>query len=108
MDNPIDTGEGEMTREVADSTYDPELLYENIELGQYLQSLINSMHDEYKVVIVLREQLGYSYEEIASQLNLPLGTVKSRINRARQYLQKKIKADREQYPKINCLIGERK
>jgi len=108
LDNPIDTGESEMTREVADSTYDPEILYENSELGQYLQSLINGMHDEYKIVIILREQMGYSYEEIAQQLDLPLGTVKSRINRARQYLQKKIKEDREQYPKIHCLIGERK
>lgn len=108
LDNPIDTGESEMQREVADSTYDPEILYENTELGQYLQALINSMNDEYKIVIVLREQLGYSYEEIAQQLELPLGTVKSRINRARQYLQKKIRADREQYPEIRGLFRERR
>lgn len=108
LDNPIDTGESEMQREVADSTYDPELLYENTELGQYLQALINSMNDEYKIVIVLREQMGYSYEEIAQQLELPLGTVKSRINRARQYLQKKIRADREQYPEIRGLFRERR
>ena len=108
LDNPIDTGESEMQREVADSTYDPEILYENTELGQYLQALINSMNDEYKIVIVLREQMGYSYEEIAQQLELPLGTVKSRINRARQYLQKKIRADREQYPEIRGLFRERR
>ncbi len=108
LDNPIDTGEGEISREVADNTYDPETLYENTELGQYLQSLINGMNDEYKLVIILREQMGYSYDEIAATLDLPLGTVKSRINRARLYLQKKITTDREQYPYIDGLIAKRR
>ena len=48
--------------------------------------LIQSLPPHYRVVVVLRHQQDLSYEEIAQALNLPLGTVKARIHRAREIL----------------------
>ena len=59
-----------------------------------MQGLIDSLKPEYRIVIILRELEGHSYEEIADLLQCSLGTVKSRISRARIYLKEKIEADR--------------
>jgi RNA polymerase sigma-70 factor (ECF subfamily) len=48
--------------------------------------LIQSLPPHYRVVVVLRHLQDLSYEEIAEALNLPLGTVKARIHRAREIL----------------------
>jgi RNA polymerase sigma-70 factor (ECF subfamily) len=48
--------------------------------------LIQSLPPHYRVVVVLRHLQDLSYEEIAQALNLPLGTVKARIHRAREIL----------------------
>ncbi len=66
------------------------------ETVQYVQSMLNSMREEYRIVLVLRELEGYSYEEIAQQLSCSLGTVKSRISRARNYLKAQILADKKE------------
>jgi len=49
---------------------------------------INMLPEEYRTVIVLRDIQGFTYEEIANIIKCPEGTVKSRINRARQALKK--------------------
>lgn len=59
-----------------------------------MQMLIGELKEEYRVAIVLREMDGYSYEAIADSLSCSVGTVKSRISRARQYLRERILADR--------------
>ena len=46
---------------------------------------------EFKQVIILRDIQGFAYEEIAEIVNIPLGTVKSRVNRARLKLQQDLK-----------------
>ncbi|MDN5348268.1 MAG: polymerase sigma-70 factor, subfamily [Clostridia bacterium] len=51
-----------------------------------LQNLLNCLPPEFRAVVVMRDIQGFSYEEIASQLGCSLGTVKSRLNRARKYL----------------------
>jgi len=61
---------------------------ENNELKRIVKESINLLPEDYKVVIVLRDIQGFSYEEISRILNCPTGTVKSRINRARQALKK--------------------
>ena len=51
---------------------------------------INKLQPSLKDCLVMRDLQGYSYQEIASILNLPVGTVKSRINRSRKELMEKL------------------
>lgn len=52
----------------------------------YIQKAINSLNEKFREVIILRDIQDLEYEEIAQITNLPLGTVKSRINRGRERL----------------------
>jgi RNA polymerase sigma-70 factor (ECF subfamily) len=60
-------------------------------LSSILEGAISSLPFKYRTVFLLRDVDQLSYEEVASTLNLPLGTVKSRVNRARRILQRKLK-----------------
>ena len=60
-------------------------------LSLILERAISSLPFKYRTVFLLRDVDQLSYEEVASTLSLPLGTVKSRVNRARRILQKKLK-----------------
>ena len=53
-------------------------------------SCINELSDELKTCITLREFDGLSYEEISDIVNCPVGTVRSRIFRAREFIEKSI------------------
>ncbi len=77
---------------IVDSSSDslPEVSYERKERLKSLQNAIQELIPDYKSVIILRDIQGFSYEEIAEILHCPLGTVKSRINRARTELRKKL------------------
>ncbi|MFW5988585.1 MAG: RNA polymerase sigma factor [bacterium] len=97
IDSPIITEEGETKREFGDSSLSPEILAEKAETEHYLQTLISQLKVEYKVVIIMREIQGFSYEEIAEELGCSLGTVKSRLNRARKHLRERIIRDEELY-----------
>ncbi len=54
--------------------------------NEFIQQAINSLDDKFKEVIILRDIQEMVYEEIAEIMKLPLGTVKSRINRGREKL----------------------
>lgn len=54
--------------------------------NEFIQQAINSLDDKFKEVIILRDIQDMDYEEIAEIMQLPLGTVKSRINRGREKL----------------------
>ncbi len=53
------------------------------DLPQHLQELLAELQPEYRAPVVLKDVLGYSYEEIAANLDIPIGTVRSRIHRGR-------------------------
>jgi RNA polymerase sigma-70 factor (ECF subfamily) len=55
-----------------------------------VRAAIDSLPEHFRMMLVMRDMEGFSYEEIASMLKLPLGTVKSRINRARLEFKKRI------------------
>ena len=95
LDCAITTEKGELQREVADWSMSPEPIFENQELGQFIQSLINQLTPEYKAIIIMRELQEMSYEEIAKELDCSLGTVKSRLSRARKALRDKIEGSGE-------------
>ena len=64
----------------------PEQLYESKEASRIVQAALQKLPDSLRAVIVLKEMEELSYEEIAETLQIPLGTVKSRISRAREEL----------------------
>ena len=87
--------EGSVKKELASEAATPEEHTVQQETVQYVQDMIGQMREEYRIVLVLRELEGHSYEEIASMLSCSLGTVKSRISRARNYLKEQILADKK-------------
>lgn len=65
------------------------------ELGSAIERAISSLRPEYRACILLRHVEGRSYEEIAATLDLPLGTVKTYIHRARHQLRDALGEERE-------------
>lgn len=94
LDEDVWLEEGTVQKQLKDQRPTPDEVYESMELKEYLQGLINNLNPEYKMVVILRDIQGYSYEEIAQILDCSLGTVKSRLNRARKALRDQINLDR--------------
>ena len=87
-----DGGE-ERTIEIEDPGLQPDEVTSHREEESHAQTLIDSLPEHYRIVVVLRHQQDLSYEEIAEALELPLGTVKARIHRARALLKDKLAGD---------------
>lgn len=68
----------------------PERLLLKDELGEVIQSAIEALPEELRTAIVLRELEGLSYEEISQAMDCPIGTVRSRIFRAREAIEQKL------------------
>ena len=66
-------------------------------LPEVLSSAINGLPEKYRTAFLLRDVQELPYEEVAKVLNVPLGTVKSRVNRARMMLREKLKPRVEEY-----------
>lgn len=66
----------------------PERDFVNHLLQEDLQQAVDNLADPYRIVMVLVEIQGYTYDEAAHILDVPLGTVRSRLSRARSLLQK--------------------
>ena len=60
-------------------------------LGDEVTIAVNSLDTPYRIVIILSDIEDFTYEEIAAILNVPIGTVRSRLHRARQMLKEKLK-----------------
>lgn len=69
-----------------DSGGNPETSAEQKEIQQYVQQALNSLDVDEAQIILLRDLQDVSYEDIAETLDVPVGTVKSRLHRARQAL----------------------
>lgn len=72
--------------QVGDKTETPLAELESRELGSAIERAIGQLRPEYRSCILLRHVEGLAYEEIAQMLDLPLGTVKTYIHRARHEL----------------------
>ena len=68
----------------------PQELVEHRELGGQIEEAIGELREEYRTVILLRHVEGYAYDEIAEIMDLPLGTVKTYLHRARNELKIKL------------------
>ncbi len=91
IDEPIQYKEEQVQMELPDQEPTPEKQLLSDERSKMIDEAIESLPPRYRYVIVLRHKEEKSYEEIADILKLPLGTVKARIFRAREMLNKHIK-----------------
>lgn len=62
------------------------------DLPQHLQDLLADLNPDFRIPVVMKDVFGYSYEEIADRLDLPIGTVRSRIHRGRGRLREAMAA----------------
>lgn len=89
LDDPY-VGEygGEIRREVEAGEGNPLQELEDKEFRGLIRAALDSLSDEQRAVLVLREIEGYSYEEVSRLLGCSLGTVKSRLSRAREVMRR--------------------
>ncbi len=85
-----DDGGGDGPMVVARSSPRPDHQLEGAELELMLQAAIAELDEEQRILVVLRDVEDLSYEEICAITDLPEGTVKSRLHRARMALRKKL------------------
>ncbi len=62
------------------------------DLPDDLQKLLADLPADFRAPVILKDVIGYSYEEIAEQLDVPIGTVRSRIHRGRSRLKEALTA----------------
>jgi RNA polymerase sigma factor (sigma-70 family) len=86
MDDPIDGEKGEIQRQYVAPDPTPEETYVRGEKMKRVEKAIAALPEHYRIMLILRHQEDLSYEEIAETLEIPLGTVKARIHRAREML----------------------
>jgi len=91
LDDPLSLQNGNLEREVGDESLAPLTLIQRKEKERIIQEAINSLPPEFKTLIILRDIDGLSYEEITGITGLKMGTVKSRIARAREKLKEKLR-----------------
>ena len=77
--------------ELPDKGITPEKYTNAVITDTEIQKAIDKLSPKFKQVILLRDVQGFSYEEISQIVSIPLGTVKSRVNRARLKLQLNLK-----------------
>lgn len=91
---PIDEAEAnpnwELSAPVHSGIVAPDKALERKEMGHILRSAIDALPFDQRAILLLKEIEGLSYEEISSALDLALGTVKSRLARARKALREKL------------------
>ncbi len=90
LDAPVEFDDGSAGREVESEGRDPQDSYLGLEFADRISGAINELPEKYREPIVLRHAAELSYEEIAEALELPLGTVKTRIFRARDALRESL------------------
>jgi len=96
LDKPIEGMDGgEMTFDVPSNTLDPEEIYIKAQKALLMQGLVERLKPRYRTLVELRYFKEYSYEEIATELELPLGTVKAQLFRAREFLYNILKNSKE-------------
>jgi RNA polymerase sigma-70 factor (ECF subfamily) len=97
LDQPVTGSDGEMNRIILDESQSIDTWYETKEQAEYIQSLLNELKPDHRMVLLLKDIMELSYEEISQVLNISTGTIKSRLSRARDLLRRKL-LERELLP----------
>lgn len=87
--------EDDREHDLPDTAPTPEESVYMTERQRAVREAINNLREEYRVIITLCDIEQMSYDDIAEMLKIPKGTVKSRINRARNALKKNLEEKRE-------------
>lgn len=87
LDAPLDE-DGGLYRQVPDPAGGPAELTEQSETRMEIQDAIDALPEKYRLIVILRHTHDLAYEEISESLGLPLGTVKTRLFRAREILRR--------------------
>ena len=90
-DATIEDAEGFDEGGVLSESASPEALVMGVELAEVVESAMNGLPDELRAALMLREFEGLSYDDIADVLGCPVGTVRSRIFRAREAIDQRVK-----------------
>lgn len=92
IDQPIDGDDGSSMRiDVKDDNLDPNESLLKQQRKRYLRMAIDRLPEKYRVLVDLRYFQEFSYEEVANELQIPLGTVKAQLFRARELLNQELK-----------------
>ena len=95
LDEYLELDESSVARQIEDPGPTPEAITEEAERNKILQNAIGTLPEYQRSMVVMYHAQQKSYEEIAEIMDLPIGTVKSRLNRARLALKEKLSPLRE-------------
>jgi RNA polymerase sigma-70 factor, ECF subfamily len=90
LDESVDLDENSVARQYEDHAPGPAALAEGDERRRILEKAIHTLPETQRIMIVMYHTQGLAYEEIAEITDLPIGTVKSRLNRARLALRDRL------------------
>ncbi len=93
LDQEIPTEDGAVRHDPVDSGDHPDRIMERKELALKVKEIISRLDDEFRTVVILRDIEGMAYEEMAQVLECSVGTVKSRLARARMKLKDRFARD---------------
>ena len=96
--NEEDGDEVESPHWLADGKPLPEQQIEELDLEQAIQYCLNNLPDDFRTIVVMVELEDLNYKEVSAAIGKPLGTIKSRLARARQRMQKCLQKFRELLP----------
>lgn len=94
----VDHAREVLGHEPVDRADPPEARLEQRERACQVQAALSTLSDEHRTILILREMDGCSYEQIAAILDLPIGTIRSRLHRARLQLRDQLKGVFQEYP----------
>ncbi|MBL8060538.1 MAG: sigma-70 family RNA polymerase sigma factor [Chthonomonas sp.] len=86
--------ENEDSIDVSDVRWDPEAIVLGDELRDVIENAILTMSEKLRTVLLLHDREELGYEELAGMLNVPVGTIKSRLFLARSHVQKAVESYR--------------
>lgn len=97
ISDPVTTKDGEMNMQLPDENFETDRSIIRKQRKKMIESAINNLPEKYRDVIKMRHMEEMSYQEISDELDLPLGTVKAHIFRAREMLYKTLKDKRDKF-----------
>lgn len=95
LETMIQTDDGEVERQIEDEGLTPHEQAERTERERAVEDAVGRLPEYQRAMIVMYHAEQLSYEEIAEALDLPIGTVKSRLNRARLSMREELVKDEE-------------